>query len=129
MPGQPDIESLSREHRIILATKKIESDPLLSVRRAAAIYNAAESTLRMRRAGRTSRRDSRPNSSELTKNEEEAIIEHITELEAQGLVFTLGCVRNMANQFLSVRDDGQVGRNWTYNLVRRRPELKSRLSR
>jgi hypothetical protein len=35
----------------------------------------------------------------------------------------------MANQLLAIRSGGQVGENWTYRLVRRRPEIKSQLTR
>jgi hypothetical protein len=41
----------------------------------------------------------------------------------------LAYVREMANQLLAVRDGGQVGEKWASNLVRRKPELKSRLTR
>jgi hypothetical protein len=39
MSQQPDLELLPREDRIILAIEAIESNVLLSQRRAAAIYN------------------------------------------------------------------------------------------
>jgi hypothetical protein len=35
----------------------------------------------------------------------------------------------MANYLLSQHTNQQVGKNWVYNLVKRRPELKSRFSR
>jgi hypothetical protein len=38
-------------------------------------------------------------------------------------------VRDMANQLLAVRGRGEVGEKWASNLVRRKPELKSRLAR
>jgi hypothetical protein len=41
MPQQPDLESLSREDRVILALQAIKSDAPLSQRRAAAIYNVS----------------------------------------------------------------------------------------
>jgi len=126
---QPNIESLSREDRINLAIKAIKSDTSLSTKRAAAIYGVPRSTLRTRRAGTTSRRDSQPNSSKLTKYEEEAIVQCIQKLDARGFAPTLGYVRDMANQLLAVRDGGQVGEKWASNLVRRKSQLKSRLTR
>ncbi|KAJ6262803.1 hypothetical protein Dda_1360 [Drechslerella dactyloides] len=41
-------------------------------------------------------------------------------------------VEDMANQLLSTRSDNstrRVGKNWTYNFIKRRPELQTRLSR
>jgi len=35
----------------------------------------------------------------------------------------------MANQLLAARGGGQAGENWAYRLVRRRPELKSQITR
>jgi hypothetical protein len=127
---QPNFESLSREDRIDLAAiKAIKSDTSLSTKRAAAIYDVSRSTLRTQRAGTTSRRDSQPNSSKLTNYEEEAIIQCIQKLGVRGCAPTLGYVRDMANQLLAVRNGGQVGEKWASNLVRRKSQLKSRLTR
>jgi hypothetical protein len=113
---QPNIELLSREDRIDLAIKAIKSDTSLSTKRAAAIYDVPRSTLRTRRAGTTSRRDSQPNSSKLTKYKEGAIVQYIQKLDARGFAPTLGYVRDMANQLLAVRNGGQVGEKWASNL-------------
>ena len=52
-----------------------------------------------------------------------------TEARCAGFAPTLGYVRDMANQLLAVRDGGQVGEKWASNLVRRKSQLKSRLTR
>ncbi len=111
MSQQPNIKLLSREDRIILAIQAMKDKPSLSMRRAAAIYNVSESTLRTRRAGTASRRDSQPNRSKLTKYEEEALIQYIRKLDARGFAAALAYMRNMANQLLATRDGGQVGVN------------------
>jgi hypothetical protein len=46
MSQQLDLESLSREDRVILALQAIKSDKSISRRRAASLYNVHESTLR-----------------------------------------------------------------------------------
>jgi hypothetical protein len=128
--SQPyNLELLSREDRTSLAIQAIKNDPSLSARRAAAIHNVPESTLRARRAGRSSRRDSQANSLRLTKHEDEAIIQYTRKLDARGFAPTLGYLREMANQLLAARGGGQVGENWATNFVRRKSELKSRLTR
>jgi hypothetical protein len=129
MSQQPDLELLPREDRIILAIQAIKSDALLSQRRAAIIYNVSESTLRTRRAKTTSRRDSHPNSSKLQRHEEETIVQYIRKLDARGFAPTLSYVREMANQLLAARGGGQVGEKWARNLVRRKPAIKSQITR
>ena len=125
MSQQPDLELLSREDRVILAIQFIKSNPTISQRRAAAIYNVPESTLRTRRAKTTSRRDSHPNSSRLTKPEEETVVQYIRKLDARGFAPTLNYVREMANQLLAARGGSQVRENWAYRLTCRKLEIKS----
>lgn len=129
MSQPPTMELLPREDRILLAIQAMKDDKNLKQRRAAKIFNVGESVLRRRRAGQASRRDSQPNSSKLQKTEDEAIIQYTKKLDARGFAPTLGYLRVMANELLAVRDGGQVGENWATNFVRRKPELKSRLSR
>jgi hypothetical protein len=45
MPQQHDLELLSKEDRVILAMEARNSDRLLTLRRAALLYNVHESTL------------------------------------------------------------------------------------
>jgi DNA-binding Lrp family transcriptional regulator len=97
MSQQPDIESLSREDRLILALQALKSDASISQRRAADIYNVHESTLRNRRAGIASRRDIQPNRSRLQKHEEETVIQYIRKLDARGFAPTISYVQYMAN--------------------------------
>jgi hypothetical protein len=81
MPQQPDLESLSREDRVILALQAIESDAPLSQRRAAAIYNVTRSMLSDRCTRTAARRDCHAHSSKLTRHEEEAIVQRIRKLD------------------------------------------------
>jgi hypothetical protein len=129
MSQQPDLELLSRQDRLILAIQAMKSNASLSQRRAAALYNVPQSTISDRRAKTTSRRDSHPNSSRLTKLEEETVIQYIRKLDARGFAPTLSYVREMANQLLAARGGSQVGENWAYRLTCRKPEIKSQVTR
>ena len=70
MPQPNATESLYKEGRIALAISALDRQQFQSVRQAAAAYNVPRSTLRDRRAGKTTRRDSEANSKKLTKREE-----------------------------------------------------------
>lgn len=129
MSQQPDLELLSREDRVVLAIQAIKSDASLSQRRAAATYNVPQSTISNRRAKTAARRDTHPNSSKLRKLEEEAIVDRIRKLDLQGFAPTLCYVTSMANQLLTARRGGEVGEKWARNLVRRKPEIKSQVTR
>jgi hypothetical protein len=129
MSQQPDLELLSREERIILAIQAIKSNKKLGQRRAAAIFNIQESTLRRRCAGKPSRRDISANSSKLLRHKEEAVIQYIRKLDARVFAPTLSYVQEMANQLLAARGSNQVGEKWARNLVRRKPEIKSQVTR
>ncbi len=57
MSQQPDFELLSREERTLLAIQALKSNPSLSQKRAASIYNVPRSTLRAQRARQMSQRN------------------------------------------------------------------------
>ena len=111
--------SPSKEARLLLALKAIENSEKLSIRAVAKLYNLPEATIRHRRAGRTARRDTTPNSRKLTQSEERAIIQYIIELSARASPPRLCGVEDMANQLRRVRDAPPVGQRWAYNFVKR----------
>jgi hypothetical protein len=128
--AQPqDLESLPKEERIKLALQAIKEPQNLSLRRAALVYKVSKTTLRCRRAGKQSTRDSHLKSSALTKAEEQTLIQYIKKLDAQGLVPTLRWVEDMANQLRAARDAKPVGPRWASNFVKREPGLQSRVTR
>ena len=97
MSQQINLELLSCEERIKLAIRAINSNANLSQRRAAAVYNVPESTLRRQRAKPASQRVIYPNCSRLTKQEEEVLVQHIRKLDARRFAPTLTYVREMAD--------------------------------
>ena len=129
MPQQQSKNNASNETQIQLALTALKQDPTLSVRRAAAMYNAPRSTLRDRRAGRLSRDDSTANSRNLTSAEEEVIVKYVLELVKHGHPPQLLDVANMANSLQEERSLGPVGSNWASTFVSRTPELKVKFNR
>jgi hypothetical protein len=111
MSQQPDLKLLSRQDRLILAIQAMKSNASLSQQRAAALYNVPQSTISNQRAKTTSRRDSHPNSSRLTKLKEETVIQYIRKLNAQGFAPTLSYIHKIANQLLAARSGSQVREN------------------
>jgi hypothetical protein len=99
------------------------------MRQAAATYNVAKSTLADRLAGKPSRRDCKPNSQKITPMEEEAIVEHILDLDSRGFPPSLDDVRYMANKLLVERGAQPVGIRWPKNFVKRTERLTTRFSR
>ena len=99
------------------------------MRRAAVVYKVSETTLRRRRAGTQSTRDTHPKSSNLTKAEEQTLVQYIRKLDQQGLAPTLRSVEDMANQLRAARDADPVGPRWASNFVKREFGLQSRMTR
>ena len=99
------------------------------MRRAAIVYKVSEATLRRRRAGTRSTRDTHPKSSNLTKAEEQTLMKYIRKLNQQGSSPTLRWVKDMANQLRAARDADPVGLRWASNFVKREPGLQSRITR
>jgi hypothetical protein len=86
-----------KEERINLALQAIKKLQELSVRRAAIVYNVPKATLQRRRAGTQSTRNTYLKLSALTKAEEQALVQCIKKLNAQGLALTLCYVKDIAD--------------------------------
>ena len=112
-----------------LAIQDINSQQLLSERRAAAIYKVPRRTLIDRRAGRRPRRDCEPNRKRLTKLEEEAVVLRILDESDRGISSSKADVRDMADKLLRERGGDAVGKNWVDRLIQRTPELRTRWTR
>lgn len=82
----PPIRALpsNQEGRILLAIEAIILGHIKSIRAAATTYDVPSSTLHDRINGMTSRRDSTPNSRNLTLEEENALLQYILDLETRG---------------------------------------------
>ena len=89
----------------------LKSNPKLSGRGAAKIYNVTHTTLMRRIHGQPSGHDTIANYRKLTFLEEEAIIQRIIELDSQAFPPRLSSVKDMANRLLRERDAPPIGRN------------------
>ena len=56
-------------------------------------------------------------------------MQHRKKLDTRGFAPTLKYVREMANQLLAACGGHQVGEEWTRNLVKRKPAIKSQVTR
>jgi len=119
----------SIEGDLNLALNALKSNPQLTIRQAASIYNVPKSTLHRRRHGQHAKRDVRPPCQKLTSYEEESIVRYIIDLDSRSFPPRLSGVREMADQLLAERGALRVGTNWAANFVRRRPELRTRFNR
>ena len=117
----------SYEARGNLALQSFKQGQQLSIRAAARAYDVAERTVRRRRrAGNCARSDLAANSHNLTNSEEDIFVRYVLDMAAPFFPARLGDVEDMANRVLSARDASRVGKNWAFNFVRRRPELRTR---
>ena len=123
------MDSRNKEGQLILAIQAIQNNPNLSARSAAAIYSVNRATLANRMKGMTSRRDSTPNSRNLTELEESTIVQHVLDLDSRLFPPRLREVEDMANRLLAERDAPTVGKRWASNFVKRQPELRTRFFR
>jgi len=119
----------SNESQITLAVQAIKTDPILSIRRAASIFNVPRSTLTDRMSGKRAVQDIRSAKHRLTELEESVIVTYIIDLDSRGFAPRMLDVEDMANVILATRDARRVGTRWTSNFVKRQPQLKTRLSR
>jgi hypothetical protein len=132
MPPPPKANKVNKEGLILLAIQAFKSGQKKSIYAAATAYGVPDKTLRRRIAGTQSRRDCQPNSKKLTENEEEAIIEHIIELDQRGFSPSYAGVADMANYLLAARGGSTaatVGKQWPYNFVQRSSRLQARFNR
>lgn len=105
------MDAARKEAQLVLAIQAIKSTPVISIRRAAAIYNVPYSTLNTRIHGIQSRRDSIPKSQKLTEQEEYTIVQRVLELNSQAFPPRLSAVEDMANRLLREREASRVGKN------------------
>jgi hypothetical protein len=122
-------QSSYSEGEVLLALYSIKQGQFSNIRGAAKASNIPESTLRGRVHGSLARRDRTPNSRKLTNLEEQALVEHLLDLDSRGFGPTVQATADMANYLLEARGGTPVGKNWASNFITRTPELKTRYNR
>jgi hypothetical protein len=118
-----------QEARIILAIEAIRTSKKLSCRKAAKIYTVPESSLRLRMNGHLPLPERRPANLNLSKLEEEVIVQKILDLDSRGFAPRLSGVEDMANYILKSRGGRRVGGRWAQRFIQRQPALKTRFNR
>ncbi len=119
----------TQEARIILVIETICTYKKMSIRYVMQTYDVLQSTFRDRIKGcipKTEERNARYN---LTPTEEDTIVQYILDLDSRGFPPRIDNMRDIADLLCKTRDAKPVGKQWPYNFVRRRPELKTRFSR
>ena len=105
------MESSSKESKLLLAIQSIKKRNKISIREAARIYTVSDN-LRARMNDRSARQDLQPNSTKLTKLEEEAILQHALDLDLRRFLPRLADVEDITNLLLADRDVGCAGMRW-----------------
>ncbi len=106
-----------QEARIILAIEAIRISKKLSRRKAARIYKVPESLLRLRINGHLPLPERRPANLNLSKLEEEVIVQKILDLDSRGFAPRLSGVEDMANYILESRGGRRVGGRWAQRFI------------
>lgn len=112
-----------------LAIQAIKQYPKLSIRAAAKIYRVSHVTLAHRSKGTPSRRDTIPNSRNLTSLQETTIVNYILDLDSRSFLPRISGVEDMANRLLADRNAPPVGKRWASNFAKRQPQLQMRFFR
>ena len=120
---------LTKESRIILAIEAIRTTKKMSIRRAAKTYDVPETSIRYRMNGRVAKAETRNGRHPMTLTEEETLVRYILDLDTRGFPPRIRGVEDMANSLLATRHAKPLGTRWANRFVRRRPELKTRMSR
>ena len=112
------MESTLDDCGLLIASQALENDTNPKIREAARVYAVPRTTLTNRRNGVQAQSSANSKKRKLTKLEEEAIVQRVLELDAQGFPPRMSGVEDMANRLLSERDapwSGSTGRDRLYN--------------
>jgi len=118
----------TQEARIILVIEAIHIYKKMSIRRIVQTYDVPQFTLCDRMKGCIPKTEEHNVRYNLTPTEEDIIIQYIFDLDSRGFPPRIDDVRDMADLLCKIYDAKPIGKQWPYNFVRRRPELKMRFS-
>jgi hypothetical protein len=99
------------ENRVLLAINAIRSTPRLSIRRAVGIYSVPKSTIADRINGKIAKSDSYNARSNLTKIEEEVIVQYVLNRDLRGFSPRITDIGDIANLLLRKRGTRHIGKN------------------
>jgi len=93
------------------------------------MYKVSESIIRNRIKGYLPKAKKRNIQHILTESEEKTFIQYIFDLDSQGFSPRFNIIRSMADLLCTTYHTTSVNKQWPYNFIRHRPELKTRYSR
>jgi hypothetical protein len=128
MTSKRSLNDIGQEPRIQMAIQAIKSGQIKSERTAATIFDISRTTLRRRLKGTPTRAESQTATLRLTQIEELVIVDYILDLVSRGFPPDARLVEDMANNILRERDQPPVGKNWTFNFIKRTTKLTTRFS-
>jgi predicted XRE-type DNA-binding protein len=92
---------MSNKAGIQLAIQALKQDANLTQRRAAADFDVPQRTLSHRLAGKQAQRDWKPKLMKLLLTKEEAIVQHVLNLDLRGFPPQLATITDMADSLLA----------------------------
>jgi hypothetical protein len=119
-----DAQKTYNEGTLLLAIQATQATVPDSIKHASRAFEVPQTTLRRRRGGKLSRRDTKPNSKKLDMFEEDAIVRRIHELDTRGIGATRAMVQDMANNLCATRGKESVGKNWVDRFKTRTNAIK-----
>ncbi len=122
------MQTQTKETRIVLVIEVTYTIKKLSVQRATQIYKVSKSTICNRIKSCLSKAEKQNVQHILTENEEKTLVQYILDLDSQRFSPRLNIIRNITNLLYTTRRAISVGKQWPYNFIKCRSELKTRFS-
>jgi hypothetical protein len=129
MPPRRNARKTYNEGTLLLAIQATQSTVPDKTKHVSEAFDVPQTTLRRRRAGKPSRRETKPGLKRLDKLEEEAIVRRILKLDTRGIGATRAMVQDMANNLRAARGKEPVGKNWVDRFKTRTDKIQLRRSR
>jgi hypothetical protein len=120
---------LPNEENVQLAIQGLQSGKFKSARSAAAAHHVGWKTVTRRMKGIPPKAGTPSQNRLLTPVEEEVVYQKVLDLDARGYSPTQAVIRGWASSILSIRNGQEVGEKWAYHFIKRKPGLKTILSR
>jgi hypothetical protein len=128
MPPQRNVKPTYNKGTLLLAIQATQANALDSIKYTSRAFNVPKTMLRQQRARKPPRCDCKPNLKKLDKLEEEALVQHILNLDQRGIGATRAIVQDIANNLLAKRSREPVSKHWVDNFKTRTLEIKLKRS-
>jgi predicted HTH domain antitoxin len=133
MAQQQRAQLPQKEGRLSLSIQAIQKNQILSVRRAAKLYDISRTSLQRRVKGVVPKAQSNARKRKLQLTEEQSLVDWILALDRRGFPPHIIDVRRMADTLLAARGQQPapqpVGKNWVSRFINAQPELQTKWNR